>query len=139
MMPDEFRKHLSSFRWVLAFKFDMPADVMQGPEHREASVLLHQATAAIEHHAKTLGFDRACGYSGGGCKKSLCFEYPDCAALQEGGQCRHPDEARPSLSGMGVNWYVLSQRLGWLMHTTEDGVANHRAPTIMISGLVLLE
>lgn len=137
--PSEFRARISGFRLVLAFKFDMPAEALQGEDRREAALLLHQATAAIEHEAKALGFDRASGYSSGGCKNSLCHEHSNCAVLQEGGACRHPDVARPSLSGMGVDWHALSKHLGWLMHKSEDGVVNADAQTIMMAGLVFLE
>jgi predicted metal-binding protein len=139
MTPAQFRDHIKSFRLVLAFKFDMPAEAVHGTGLREASLLLHETTAAIEHQSKTLGFERAGGFSSGGCKQTLCFEYEDCAALQVGGQCRHSDKARPSLSGMGVNWYELSQALGWVMRKPENEDLNERAETITMGGLVFLD
>lgn len=139
MTPDRFREHIKSFTVVLAFKFDMPMEAVQDEALREASLLLHETTAAIELQAQALGFERACGYSSGACKRTLCYEHTDCAALQEGGRCRHPDIARPSLSGMGVNWYELSRTLGWAMRKTEDGNLNTRAETVMMAGLVFLE
>ncbi|MFH1112376.1 MAG: DUF2284 domain-containing protein [Pseudomonadota bacterium] len=139
MTPDRFRDHIKGFTLVLAFKFDMPAEAVQGAERREASLLLHETTAGIEHQARSLGFERARGYSSGGCKKTLCYETEACAALEEGGQCRHPGKARPSLSGMGVNWHELSRTLGWEMHKTETGDLNPGTETIMMAGLVFLE
>ncbi|MEW6111526.1 MAG: DUF2284 domain-containing protein [Thermodesulfobacteriota bacterium] len=135
MTPAQFRAHIKGFNRVLAFKFDMPMEAVQEASLREAALLLHETTAAIEHHAKSLGFERSRGYSSGGCKKTFCYEHADCAALQEGGQCRHPDKARPSLSGMGVNWQTLSKSLGWMMQKSED--AGH--DTVMMAGLVFLE
>jgi predicted metal-binding protein len=139
MTPEQFREYIKGFTLVLAFKFDMPMEAVQGTERREASLLLHETTAAIEHQAQSLGFERARGYSSGACKKTLCHEHSDCAALQEGGRCRHSDKARPSLSGMGVNWHELSRTLGWEMQKTENGDLNPRAETIMMAGLVFLE
>ncbi len=139
MTPDQFREVIKGFSIVLAFKFDMPLEAVQGTELREASLLLHETTAAIEHRARSLGFERAGGYSSGACKLTLCQEHADCAALQEGGQCRHPEKARPSLSGMGVNWHELSTKLGWAMRKTEGGDLNTRDETIMMAGLVFLE
>jgi predicted metal-binding protein len=139
MTPNQFREHIKRFIHVLAFKFDMPLVAVQGPERREAGLLLHQTTATIEHHARSLGFERACGYSSGGCKMTLCDEHAGCAALEEGGECRHPDTARPSLSGMGVNWHELSKSLGWLMRRQEDGAVEPDAESIMMAGLVFLE
>jgi predicted metal-binding protein len=141
MTPDEFREHIKGFSLVLAFKFDMPMEAVQETELREAALLLHETTAAIEHQAQSLGFELARGYSSGACKKTLCYEHADCAALQEGGRlrCRHSGKARPSLSGMGVNWHELSKTLGWVMHKTEEGDLNSKAETIMMAGLVFLE
>lgn len=139
MMPEQFRDHIKGFIHALAFKFDVPNEAVQGPKRREASLLLHETTAAIEHQAKSLGFERARGYSSGGCKRTFCHEHADCAALQEGGQCRHPDEARPSLSGMGVNWHKLSKALGWTMQRNEAGDLSPGGQTVMMAGLVLLE
>ena len=82
MTPDQFREHIKGFAHALAFKFDMPMEALQGAKQRDAHMLLHETTAAIEHQAKSLGFDRACGYSSGGCKNTFCHDYADCAALQ---------------------------------------------------------
>ncbi len=139
MTPDEFRDHLKDYVHVLAFKFDTPVEAMYEAKRSEAGLLLHETTAAVEHYARSLGFERACGYSSGGCKKTLCFKHAYCEALQEGGHCRHPDKARPSLSGMGVNWYELSKSLGWVMLKNEDGDMNPTAETVMMAGLVFLE
>ncbi len=137
--PGQFRDHIKRFTLVLAFKFDMPMAAVQGTERREASLLLHETTAAIEHKAQLLGFEGAHGYSSGACKKTLCYEHADCAALQDGGECRHSDKARPSLSGMGVNWHELSKSLGWAMQKNEDGDLNPKSETVMMAGLVFLE
>lgn len=139
MTPGQFREHIKGFTQVLAFKFDMPMEAVQGAKRREASLLLHETIAAIEHRGKSLGYELACGYSSGACKKTLCDEHADCAALQEGGKCRHSDKARPSLSGMGVNWYELSKSLGWAMQKNEDGDLNPDVETVMMAGLVFLE
>ena len=139
MTPGQFREHIKGFTLVLAFKFDMPMEAVQGTERRETSLLLHETTAAIEHKAQSLGFEGARGYSSGACKKTLCYEHDDCAALQDGGECRHSDKARPSLSGMGVNWYELSKSLGWAMQKNEDGDLNPKSETVMMAGLVFLE
>lgn len=139
MTPDQFREQIKGFAHALAFKFDMPMEAMQGAKQREAHTLLHETTAAIEHQAKSLGFDRACGYSSGGCKNTFCHDYADCAALQDGSPCRYSDDARPSLSGMGLNWHELSKSLGWMMQKNEHGAPHTNSQTVMMAGLVFLE
>ena len=139
MTPGQFQELVKGFTLVLAFKFDFPVEAVQGTERREATLLLHETTAAIEHHARSLGFEHARGYSSGACKSTFCSEHRDCAALQNGGRCRHPDKARPSLSGMGVNWHELSRTLDWMMHKDEIGSQIQKSETIMMAGLVFLE
>ncbi|MEW6137511.1 MAG: DUF2284 domain-containing protein [Thermodesulfobacteriota bacterium] len=139
MTPAQFQELIKGFTLVLAFKLDFPMEAVQGTERREATLLLHETTAAIEHHARSLGFERARGYSSGACKRTFCSEHADCAALQNGGRCRHSDKARPSLSGMGVNWHELSRILDWVMHKNEKGSQIQKAETIMMAGLVFLE
>jgi predicted metal-binding protein len=139
MPPSEFRTFIAGFHTVLAFKFDFPAEAVMGEARREAGLLLHETTAAIEAAARGLGFARARGFSSGGCKQTLCSGQPDCAALSEAGRCRNPDKARPSLSGMGVNWHALSGVLGWQMRRDEKGRDNPGSDTVMMSGLVFLE
>jgi len=112
MLPAGFREIVSEYTRVLAFKFDVPTLALEGEDRREASRLLHETTAAIEHRARRLGFPNARGYSSGGCKQTFCNDHPLCAAIQPGGHCRNPDKARPSLSGMGVNWHNLTGDLG---------------------------
>lgn len=137
--PAEFREQIKSYIHVMAFKFDAPTWGVHGAERREVGRLLHETTAAIERQAKSLGFERACGYSSGGCKKTFCFDDASCAALEPGGRCRFPDEARASLSGMGVNWHELSKALGWTMRGN-DGVRRiSKAETVMLAGLIFLE
>ncbi len=137
--PARFREHLSEYSYALAIKFDVPAGAFHSEGSREVGRLLHETVADLEHYARTLGFEHARGHSSGGCKKTLCHEHAECAALQEGGECRNPATARPSLSGMGVNWHNLSQELGWAMMRTEDGESGPSSDTVMMAGLVLLE
>jgi predicted metal-binding protein len=137
--PAEFREYIREYGAVLAFKFDMPLEGVGETGIREAGLLVHETTAAIEHEAVASGFERARGHSSGGCKETLCREHSHCAVIEEGGPCRHPDIARPSLSGMGVNWLVLSKSLGWEMGRGEDGEPDSRTGAVLMGGLVFLE
>ncbi len=139
MMPHDFKVYLSTFAHVLAFKFDLDISAVSGEERYDKLFMLHDATVKIEQHAKTLGFARARGFSGGSCFRSYCREFDECEALKEGGQCRFPDKARPSLSGFGVNWHELSKILGWEMFKDADGNTNPQSTSVMIAGLVLIE
>ena len=63
MTPSQLREHIKGVTHVLAFKFDMPMEAVQGMELRETSLRLHETTAAIEHKAQSLGFEGARGDS----------------------------------------------------------------------------
>jgi predicted metal-binding protein/DNA-directed RNA polymerase subunit RPC12/RpoP len=139
MMPQKFKEYLNSFMYVLAFKFEFPLDMLVGAERLIKLRLLHDTAVNIENHAKSIGFERARGFSGGSCFRTYCSEFDDCAALEKNGECRFPDKARPSLSGFGVNWHELSKTLGWQMLKDQDGNPNPKSETVMISGLVLVE
>jgi hypothetical protein len=52
-----------------------------------------------------------------------------------GGECRNPDTARTSMSGLGVNFNKLNRELGWQM--SEKPVPGEEARGWM-AGLVLL-
>lgn len=136
MGPDAFRTYAARFGHALAFKFDIPWDILLTPERASANRVLHETAAALEQAAKTLGYSNARGFAAGACKMSFCPDEANCAALSKDGRCRHPDHARQSLSGMGVNFKALSERLGWQMETK---IPTDPAPgsTGMLAGIVL--
>jgi len=100
--------------------------------------LLHEITAAIETEAKRLGFPDSAGFAGGSCKPSFCHDYPNCRVIAEHGQCRHPEHARPSMSGFGVNVGELMKSAGWSTNLFTAGTAEGGEQLAWVAGLVLL-
>ena len=113
--PEGFCKKLSTTHKVLVFKFDVPSRVLLSNERQDVMRLIHDTAATLETHARDLGFSHSLGYAGGGCKNLFCREYLDCQVLAGDGFCRNPQRARPSMSGMGVDFKALCDRLGWVM------------------------
>ncbi len=139
MTPTAFREFLADYSRVLVFKFDFPLTALQDSERWKTVFRLHDGTASIEHEARNLGYARAQGFSSGGCKHTFCREFDGCIVLEKNEPCRFPDKARPSLSGMGVNWHEISRLLGWRMLKDEEGRSDWAADTVMLAGLVFVE
>ena len=139
MMPSVFRKLLAGYTQVLGFKLDFPVEAIEGDNGVECGRQLHETTAQVERYARSLGFERAKGFSSGGCKNTLCGAFETCAALAADGECRFPEVARTSLSCVGVNFHALSKELGWSMWKDEQGRSDDEAKTVMMVGLVLCE
>ncbi len=139
MMPADFQTLLSGYRELAVVKVDLVLEGSTVEAYTGMGQRIHHLTAQLEHEARRLGFSRACGYSSGGCKQTLCGDEPDCAALHEKGQCRHPETARPSLSGMGVDWQRLSASLGWKMMRTQTDENGEKKRIMMMGAILLLQ
>ena len=138
MGPSAFRKNLGTYDHVLGFKFDVPTDVLLSSQRDEVFRLLHETAAALEREALKAGCRSAFGMAGGSCKALFCADESQCRVLGEGGPCRHPESARPSMSGLGVHVQDLCGRLGWPMEAVTRDTDAHRVPMGLVVGAVLL-
>lgn len=138
--PDGFRKALENFERALFFKIDVPSEILLSSENREVFQLLHQVAAGIETAAVKMGYGHAQAYAGGSCKKIFCHDHPECRALSEqgDGQCRHPDHARPSMSGFGIDVTKLFEAAGWTMTRARIDPDEIEDKMSHVCGLVLI-
>ncbi len=137
--PVAFRKRLARFEKAIFFRIDVPAEVLFSSERRECFQLLHEIAAGIEQKAVNTGFKRARAYAGGSCKQLFCFDHPECRVLSNKGTCRHPQLARPSMSGFGINVARLVEAAGWpVSGITPDAAASGRRSE-NIYGLVMID
>lgn len=138
MKPDAFRQLLRDYPRALVFKFDVPTEVLLGHGRFEVSRIVHETAANLERHALACGYAAAQGLAAGSCKRIFCAEETTCRVLAGDGDCRHPDGARPSISGLGVNFFELSRTVGWPIHkiTRESDPAD--VPMGLMAGIVLL-
>jgi predicted metal-binding protein len=113
--PGEMRKRIADADRAIVIKIDIPSPgLLADNDFRiEVFALLSEIAAGIEASALEMGFADASAFSGGGCKRTFCHEHAACRVIGEGGACRHPDRARPSMSGFGVNVGRLMQSAGW--------------------------
>jgi predicted metal-binding protein len=137
MHPDAFIETLSGYAYAVVFKFDVPTGVLMGDERHEVNRLVHETAASIERFALENGWRRVRGYAAGSCRRIFCREHPGCRAI-ENGSCRHPDAARPSMSGMGIHFLELCRRIGWPMARITRDTSPDDTPMGMLAGMVLI-
>ena len=132
--PDGFREMQAYASAALVFKIDVPSDALFSNQRREVFQLLHQIAAGVEQAAVTMGYGNACAFAGGSCKYLFCDEHPDCIVLSGDEACRYPDQARPSMSGFGINVAKLMESAGWSFARAEDDAEDMAS----VCGLVLI-
>ena len=136
--PAGFRKLLQSCQHVIVFRIEIQSSSLHGEDRPEVMRLLHEITAAIEIEAKRLGFPNAAGFAGGSCKASFCADQPYCEVIAGDEHCRYPDQARPSMSGYGVNVGELMQSAGWSTDLFPGKTTDGQEQLSWVAGLVLL-
>jgi predicted metal-binding protein len=137
--PSMFRRLLEAFTQAMLFKIDVPSDILFSSERLEVFRLLHTTAAGIERSAVELGFDEARAYAGGSCKELFCPDHHECLALSEKGSCRNPEQARPSMSGFGIDVASLFKTAGWTMNWVFDDNGPTKTKMANVCGLVLID
>lgn len=138
MKPEVFRRMLPEFPRSLVFKFDVPTAVLLGDGRYEISRLVHETAADLEGRALSFGYTAARGLAAGSCRRIFCAAEKDCPVIAESGPCRHPDAARPSISGLGVNFFELARTVGWPMARITSESRPDQVPMGLMAGVVLL-
>jgi len=136
--PDHFRELQATYRRALILKLEVPAEVLLTEDRHEVFQLLHEVVADVEREAARSGFPRARGFAGGGCQRLFCPDERDCAVL-DGGECRHPDQARQSMSGYGVDVGATVALAGWTMGRITAAGPAAGVELGVLAGLVLLD
>lgn len=135
MDPAGFRVLLECYRYALVFKLEAPMELLLSDERDHVTRLLQESAARLERFAVEIGYANSRAFAGGCCKRLFCGDYEGCNVLANGGECRNPDTARTSMSGLGVNFNRLNRALGWQMERTP---AEGGEPLGMMAGMVLV-
>lgn len=140
MKPLVFRELVKNYEHCLVFKIDVPMETLLSDDYLHVTRLIHELAAGIEEFAKSSGFSGAKGFATGSCKQLFCTEYKHCHVLEEiDGKCRFPDLARPSLSGLGVNFNKLGLKLHWQDVDFEIKKKTDSKSMGLMAGIVLLD
>lgn len=136
--PAWLREYLHGVQRAVFVKIDLPEQTLHIDERRGIGRLMHEMVVAMEHRAKERGFAESKAFAGGSCKNIFCHQHANCRVLGEGGQCRNPGQARPSISGFGINVLKLMQAAGWAMDDSTRAAGPSRASQRVLCGLVLV-
>ena len=138
MPPATFRELLRTYPQALVFKFDVPTEVLLGDDRFEVARIVHETAAGLERQALACGYAAARGFAASSCKRIFCPQEKDCRVLSGKGNCRHPEAARPSISGLGVNFFELSRTVGWPIQRITSESDPEAIPMGLMAGIVLL-
>ncbi|MCG8473043.1 MAG: DUF2284 domain-containing protein [Desulfobacterales bacterium] len=107
-----FQLSLDWYQRAVVFKMDLPVSVLMGDARLPASRKLHGIAAALEGVAQGSGSTLTMGVATGGCRLLFCKNQNTCLKI-ESGCCRHEKLAKPSMSGLGVDFTALCRSLKW--------------------------
>ncbi len=125
-------------RYALFIRMEVPAGSLLTLERLDIMRMLHEIVAGIERTAVQLGFSKAKGFAAGSCKELFCNEHVGCRVLTEGGECRNPEYARPSIEAAGINVYKLNQAAGWCENPAAIDGNTEKVSIGAVYGLVLV-
>lgn len=135
--PEGFRQLQHTHPYAIVIKVDVLASILFGNDRPVVMHIMHEIVSGVEHEAIRLGFAQAEAFAGGSCKLVFCEDEPDCAKLTTG-VCRHPDLARPSLSGFGVNVARMMEACGWDTKMGPKETGQENGTMSWVAGLVLV-
>jgi predicted metal-binding protein len=136
--PSIFQEWLKIVEHAVVIKIDVPMEILLSNERRDIMRLLHEIAAEIEQSAVGHGCSNSKAFAGGSCKKIFCQDHSGCRVLTEGGECRNPQHARPSMSGFGINVSKMAKIAGWRQNWGTRGTSTGRSSMGAVFGLILI-
>jgi len=136
--PSGFRELLKNFKHAIVIKIDVSLEILFSSERSDIMKLLHEVVSGIEQTAVKTGYPGSKAFAGGSCKNIFCHDHASCRVLAEGGECRNPRHARPSMSGFGINVSKLMKAAGWTMNRYNSEADPDKVSTAPICGLILI-
>jgi predicted metal-binding protein len=135
--PQEARKRIKQFDRAVLFKLEVATEILLGPERYRAFKKVYQLVRKGEVLAVREGFSRSWGLAAGSCKPVFCPERP-CRILEEGGPCRYPTLARPSMEAAGIQVFKLIREAGWEIASITRESDPQKIPKGLLAGLILV-
>jgi predicted metal-binding protein len=137
--PSGFRELQRALKHAMAVRIIVPSAVLYSAERRDIGRLLHEVVAGVEREAVGMGYRNSKAFAAGSCKKIFCHEHSQCRRLSEKGECRHPQYARPSMSGFGINVSKLMKSCGWPADINAREVKSKPDSMTWLAGLILID
>jgi predicted metal-binding protein len=136
--PSEFRALQKSHNQAIIIRLVVPSSALFSDERRGIMRLLHEIVAGVEQEAVKIGFSNSKALAGGSCKQIFCYAYESCRVLSKEGECRNLKQARPSMSGFGINVSALMKACGWPADIKISQAEAVKDPLSWVAGLILV-
>ena len=137
MTPEDARIWISRFDRAVFFKIDVEPELLFSQEQFKPFDEIFRIALRLEKRAMELGWKDARGLGAGSCKPVFCPDAP-CAVLADGGKCRVPDLARPSMEALGINVFKLAKKVHWPIYQITRATDPREIPSAMLAGIVIL-
>ena len=111
--PEGFKRLQLSCPQALVLRKDVLEQELLGEQRIVIFRHLQEIVAELEKIALQNGYAQVYGFAGGSCKQLFCDNEADCAVLSGAEPCRYPDQARPSMSGFGIDLLALMETCCW--------------------------
>jgi predicted metal-binding protein len=135
--PDAFRKLIKNHSQAIVIRLVIPSIMLLSWERLDVGRVLHELVASVESDAKKLGYSKSSGFAGGSCKELFCQDHLYCQRIERAA-CRHPELARPSLSGYGVDVFRLIESCGWDTNLNKGLDITAEDQLSWVAGLVMI-
>ena len=137
--PEHIRELINQLPLALVVRIIVPASSLLNWERVDIGRILHEIVANLEDGALRSGSTHAYAFAGDSCKNLFCSNHLNCQRIYQNGPCRHPDLARPSMSGFGVDVYQMIQSCGWKTNLNDGEYEGAEDELSWVAGLVLLD
>lgn len=140
--PAEIRQLLKGYSFGVLFVCRVSSKLLKldrnDKERMAAFRNILEIVSKLESAAFYDGHYLAVGFGAGSCFSSLCDAKLGCEVL-EGGKCRFPLKARPSMEAVGMDVYNLIALSGWEIYPYGTDANPEEIPVANLTGLVLIQ
>lgn len=136
--PVGFRQMQKTHPWAIVIRVVVPASILLSSARTEMGRYLHEVVATVEQEAVRMGYSESQAFAGGSCKELFCYDHLECQRLSEVGMCRHPELARPSMSGYGIDVVELMKTCGWPASLSNNSKEMGEESMTWVAGLVMI-
>ncbi|MBW2182009.1 MAG: DUF2284 domain-containing protein [Deltaproteobacteria bacterium] len=136
--PTEFRTLKKTHTHAVVVRIIVPSAALFSDERRDIMRLLHEIAASVEKEAVRMGYTDSKAFAGGSCKIIFCYNHLECRRLSKNGKCRNPQNARPSMSGFGINVSNLIKKCGWPVNINGREAESDAEKMSWVAGLIML-
>lgn len=136
--PSSFRELIGTHPRALVLRLIVPSVMLLSWERTDLGKVLHELVATVEYEAMGLGYSNSTAFAGGSCKELFCMDHLSCQRIEGNGPCRHPDLARPSMSGFGIDVFQLIKSCGWKTNLNQEGDLPADDQLSWVAGLIMI-